>query len=70
MHIRPDMQQKVGDKDYAMLVRGEDKHRNFIHVPAPTTDFSHEALALYDEIRHAQGQVMMKGADGKTEMDS
>ena len=67
-YIRPDMQQQVGEKDYAMMARGEDRHRNFIHVPAPTTNFDPEAMTLYEEIRKAQSLVMMKGANAKTEM--
>ncbi|WP_108816525.1 phytanoyl-CoA dioxygenase family protein [Loktanella sp. Alg231-35] len=67
-YIRPDMQQQVGEKDYAMLARGEDRHGNFIHVPAPIENFSPAALALYDEMREAQSKVMMKGAGAKTEM--
>ncbi len=67
-YMRPDVAQQVGDKDYAMLVRGQDTHGNFIHVPAPKADFDPAALALYDEVRAAQSQVMMKGAKGKNEM--
>lgn len=67
-YIRPDMEQQVGEKDYAMLVRGEDRHGNFIHVPPPTSYFAPDAMALYDEIRDAQSKVMMKGATAKTEM--
>ena len=67
-YIRPDMAQQVGEKDYAMLVRGEDKHGNFIHVPEPKANFTPEALAIYDEIRVAQSKVMMKDAKGKNEM--
>ncbi len=67
-YIRPDMAQQVGDKDYAMLVRGEDRFGNFTHVPAPGTNFSAEALALYEEIRVGQAKVMMKGAKKTTEM--
>ena len=64
-YIRPDMAQEVGaDKDYAMLVRGEDRYHNFKHVPGPTEDFDPSALALHEEIRRAQAAVMMKGAKG------
>ena len=67
-YIRPDMRQQVGETDYAMLARGEDRHGNFIHVPEPSANFTPEALALYDEIRIAQSQVMMKGAAGRNAM--
>lgn len=67
-YIRPDMAQQVGSRDYAMLARGEDRFGNFIHVTPPKSDFDAEAMALYDEIRVEQSQVMMKGAKGKTEM--
>ena len=67
-YMRPDIAQQVGGKDYAMHARGSDTHGNFIHVPAPTANFAPEALALYDEIRTAQAQVMMKGAKGSTEI--
>lgn len=67
-YIRPDMAQQVGDKDYAMLARGEDRHGNFIHIPPPESDFAPASMALYDEIRIAQSKVMMKGATGKNEM--
>ncbi|MEX0308987.1 MAG: phytanoyl-CoA dioxygenase family protein [Tateyamaria sp.] len=67
-YVRPDMAQEVGAKDYAMLARGKDVHGNFIHVPAPTANFAPEALDLYDEIRAAQAQVMMKDAKGSTEI--
>lgn len=63
--IRPDITQQVGDgPDYAMLVRGEDRHGNFTHVPEPAEDFSAEGLALHEEIRRHQAAVMMRGAKG------
>ena len=57
----PDLAQEVGDKDYAMVARGTDDQGNFIHVPEPTENFSPESLKLYEEIREAQAQVMMRG---------
>ena len=67
-YIRPDMRQQVGERDYAMLARGQDRHGNFIHVPPPSANFAPDALALYDEVREAQSKVMMKGASARTEM--
>ena len=51
-----------------MLARGEDRFGNFIHVPPASADFTPETIAIYDEIRLEQSAVMMKGANGKTEM--
>lgn len=64
-YIRPDMAQREGVHDYAMMARGRDDFGNFIHVPPPTADFAPEALALYDRIRADQSSVLMKGARGK-----
>ena len=61
-YIRPDMKQEVGDKDFAMMARGEDRHGNFIHVPMPAENFSGDSLRLYDEICEALAQVMMRGS--------
>ena len=63
-YCRPDVAQEVGDIDYAMPARGTDTLGNFRHVPAPEAPFTPEALALYEEIRTAQAQVMMRGATG------
>ncbi len=67
-YLRPDMKQEVGEKDYAALVRGQDGFGNFIHTPAPAANFAPEALELYDQVRLAQSQVMMKGAKGENAM--
>ena len=67
-YARPDIAQQVGEVDYAMLARGADRSRNFIHISPPEHNFDPASLALYEEIRMAQAQVMMKGAKGKTEI--
>lgn len=67
-YVRPDVAQQVGDGDFAMLARGTDAHGNFTHIPVPTSPFAPDALELYDQIRTAQAQVMMKGASGQTEI--
>ena len=66
-YVRPDMDQH-GDPQHAVLVRGEDRHGHFIHDPSPTGYFEPAALALYDALRKEQAQIMMKGAQGNTEM--
>ena len=63
-YCTPDVAQKVGDKDFAMLARGTDTRGNFIHVPAPTAKFAPACLKFYEEIRQAQAKVMMRGAKG------
>ena len=65
-YIRPDMAQEVGDRDHAMMARGEDRFGNFDPVPVPADAFEPDALRLYDEVRRAQAQVMMRGAKGKS----
>ena len=67
-YARPDIAQQVGEVDYAMLARGADRSRNFIHISPPKHNFDPASLALYEEIRMAQAHVMMKGAKGKTEI--
>lgn len=69
-YIRPDMAQKVGARDFAMLARGTDGFGNFQHVTAPKTLFSPDSLAVYDDIRAEQAKTMMQGATAKTEMYS
>lgn len=66
-YIRPDMAPESG-QDYAMPARGTDRFGHFIHVPVPEQPFAPEALVLYDDIRKAQAQVMMKGAKGGSEI--
>jgi len=65
-YCRPDIKQQLSDTDYAALARGTDTHGNFIHVPPPAANFTPESLALYDQIRAQQSQVMMKGAKKTT----
>ncbi|MXW86525.1 MAG: phytanoyl-CoA dioxygenase family protein [Boseongicola sp. SB0673_bin_14] len=69
-YVRPDMEQKVGAADYAMAARGEDRFGNFIHTPAPSLLFAPESLELYDSMRAAQSEVMMKDAKKPTEIYS
>lgn len=63
-YLRPDMAREDGERDPAMLVRGQDSFHNFEHVPMPRADFDPEAVALHERIRRSQAAVMMKGAKG------
>lgn len=64
-YCTPDVAQQVADKDYAILVRGQDTIGNFEHIGPPNALFAPDSLRLYDEIRAVQAKVMMAGADNK-----
>ena len=65
-YIRPDMKQETGMRDFVMAARGEDRFRNFEHLPAPDSNFSAESLAIYDEIRAEQTKILMRDAKGSS----
>jgi len=65
-YCAPQIAQQVADKDYAILARGVDRMGNFVHFSPPAAPFSPDSLALYDEIRTAQAQALMKGAESDT----
>ena len=62
-YIRPDLKKTVGGKDYAMLVRGEDRYNNFHHVAGATQDFTQQDLQLYDAIAAVQEEALAEGAE-------
>ncbi len=61
-YLNPNAQQKVADRDYAIMARGEDRVGNFVHIPAPTKLFSTEALDLHARIRADQAKALAQGA--------
>lgn len=65
-YLTPEIVQQNADRDYASLVRGEDRYGHFLPVPEPVADFAPEALALYDEIRAARAQILLQGAKGQS----
>lgn len=64
-YCTPEISQQVADEDYAILARGADRFGNFRSFPAPTANFTAEALSHYDDIRAAQAKAMMSGAKKK-----
>jgi hypothetical protein len=64
-YLSPKMTSAHGEKDYAIPARGNCDTGNLRTYPVPTSDFSAEALEVYDEIREAQAAVMMAGAKGE-----
>lgn len=61
-YCTPDVKQQVAEVDYAVLARGQDRFGNFASFPAPSDNFTPDALARYEEIRAAQAKAMMAGA--------
>lgn len=61
-YITPEVRQQVGTRDYAMLVRGIDRPRHFIHIARPASDFAPRALDLHDEVTQAQAEALADGA--------
>lgn len=64
-YCTPEIKQQIADVDYALLARGKDRFGNFASFPAPTANFTPDALAKYDEIRADQAKAMMSGAKKK-----
>lgn len=65
-YLRPDVAKTGGERDYAHLARGQDRYGLWEPYPVPTAPFTPDALAIYNDIRHLQTQVMMKGARGNS----
>lgn len=61
-YIATHVRQIVAKEDFAMLVRGEDRHGHFHLVPPPREDLSDEALAWHERILTAQNEALYDGA--------
>lgn len=61
-YVTPAVRQIVGERDYAMLVRGADRMKNWIHVAPPRAPFDPAALELYEEILADQSLALTKDA--------
>lgn len=61
-YVTPRVKQLVAERDYAMLVRGCDRERNWINVAAPSAPFGDDAMALYSSIRSDQSVALAQGA--------
>jgi hypothetical protein len=57
------MRQAVGERDYAVLVRGEDQFGHFLTPPPPTSDFSPETLAMCTRIEQEQASYLYQGTE-------
>ena len=60
-YIAPRMRQTVAARDFAVLVRGEDRYGHFEPVPPPQDDLTPEALSWHRRILGAQGDALYQG---------
>jgi ectoine hydroxylase-related dioxygenase (phytanoyl-CoA dioxygenase family) len=61
-YISTSVRQTVAHEDFAMLVRGEDRHGHFRLVPPPRADLSEDAMAWHRHILTAQNEALYDGA--------
>ncbi|MDH3636126.1 MAG: phytanoyl-CoA dioxygenase family protein [Gammaproteobacteria bacterium] len=61
--ITPEVKQLVAKRDYAMLVRGIDEGKNWIHVSPPGRLFDPADLELHARIRQDQSTALAEGAE-------
>lgn len=64
-YVAPHVRQINGDKDSALLVRGEDRLGNFIHERPPKADMDPAALAEHARIMTFRQSVLYKGVVGQ-----
>ncbi len=60
-YIRPDTPSTGVGRDYAMLLRGADRHGTRINVAPPPGSFTPAHLALFEEVANAQAHVLSDG---------
>jgi ectoine hydroxylase-related dioxygenase (phytanoyl-CoA dioxygenase family) len=61
--ITPEVRQLVAKRDYAMLVRGIDEGKNWIHVSPPRCLFDPADLKLHARIREDQAAALAEGTE-------
>ncbi|MFP6743340.1 MAG: phytanoyl-CoA dioxygenase family protein [Alphaproteobacteria bacterium] len=59
-YIAPHMKQIGASRDYATLVRGEDRYGHFTTPPRPTADFAPEAVAFHDKMIADQSEYLYR----------
>jgi hypothetical protein len=63
-YVAPHVRQLNGDKDTALLCRGEDRYGNFLPERAPVVDMDEAALAEHARIMAFRQEVLYKGVQG------
>lgn len=61
-YVSPRNRQVVAPRDFAMPVRGEDRHGHFGHLPEPDADLCPEALGWHRRLGAARDKVLYVGA--------
>ena len=64
-YIAPHVRQLNGERDSAMLVRGEDRFGNFIHEKPPKQDMDADALEEHARIMRLRQEILYDGVAGK-----
>ena len=64
-YIAPHVRQLNGERDSAMLVRGEDRFGHFVHEKAPKRDMDADALAEHARIMQLRQEILYDGVAGK-----
>jgi hypothetical protein len=64
-YIAPHVRQLHGERDSAMLVRGEDRFGNFVHEKPPRRDMDADALAEHARIMRLRQDILYDGVAGK-----
>ena len=64
-YIAPHVRQLAGERDSAMLVRGEDPFGNFVHEKPPRRDMDTDALAEHARIMRLRQDILYDGVQGK-----
>jgi len=63
-YIAPHVRQVKGDRDSAMLVRGEDRYGHFVHETPPQADMDEAARAEHKRIMALRQSVLYKDVKG------
>jgi ectoine hydroxylase-related dioxygenase (phytanoyl-CoA dioxygenase family) len=69
-YIAPAMRQTRGERDFAVLVRGEDRFGHFVNPPLPTAEFAPEAVAMVMRMDEDQTAYLYEGAARKGHRDA
>ena len=64
-YVAPDVAQVNGERDGAWLVRGEDRHGNFVHETPPKADMDEAALAEHKRITNLRQSILYDGVAGQ-----